>query len=150
MTQGIFLDTFPRSGTSGNASYRCENKFLQYDWNGFRVSRPKEKRGVGTAELCRSRITPLQCSIIFPVVVCHHQREDDAKFLEFSKIAEDGPSRASRLSQTFPEVHTTFLYHAAIQNRGEAILWDSEHSWTGNVGRSRAARCFRIVEFSRT
>ena len=41
------------------------------------------------AELCCSRIALLPCSIIFPVVA--HLRlaqEDDAKFLEFSKIAE--------------------------------------------------------------
>ena len=29
--------------------------------------------------------------------------EDDAKFFEFSKKAEDGPSRASWLSKTLPE-----------------------------------------------
>ena len=35
-------------------------------------------------------------------------QEDDAKFREFSKRAEDGPCRAGRLSKTFPEVPTVF------------------------------------------
>ena len=33
-------------------------------------------------------------------------QEDDAIFIELSKRAEDGPSRAGRLSITFPEVPT--------------------------------------------
>ena len=36
------------------------------------------------------------------------QHEDDAKFFEFSKKAEDGPSQASRLSKTFPKVPIDF------------------------------------------
>ena len=35
-------------------------------------------------------------------------REDDAKFLEFSKIAQDCPSRAGRPSETSPEVPMEF------------------------------------------
>ena len=35
-------------------------------------------------------------------------QEDDAKFFEFSKRAEGGPSRASRLSTTFLEVPMEF------------------------------------------
>ena len=53
---------------------------------------------------------------------------DDAIFLELSKMAEDGPSRASWSSKTFPEVPPN---DAAIQNRGCAFLWDSEKSRVG-------------------
>ena len=41
---------------------------------------------------------------LFPVVPDPNPQEDDAKFPEFSKGAEDGPSRADRLSRTFPAV----------------------------------------------
>ena len=43
-----------------------------------------------------------------PVLPGPNSQEDDAKFREFSKRAEDGPSRAGRLSKTFPEVPTEF------------------------------------------
>ena len=78
------------------------------------MQRPDKKRGVGIDELCGSRIPPLP--------------EDDAKFFEFPKIDEDGPSRAGRPSKN--------VYHAAIQNLGFALLWDSEWSRVGwlNVG----------------
>ena len=75
------------------------------------------KRGVGIVELCGSRIPPLPGSILVPVVACRrlfsevarpNPKEDDVKFLEFSKIAEDHPSRAGRLSKTFPEVPVIF------------------------------------------
>ena len=49
-------------------------------------------------------VTPLPSSIIFPAVACPKPQGDDAKFRERSKRAEDGPSRAGRLSKTFPEV----------------------------------------------
>ena len=37
---------------------------------------------------------------VFPVGACRNPQEDDAKFLEFSKKADHGPSGASRLSKT--------------------------------------------------
>ena len=39
---------------------------------------------------------------MFPVLPDPNPQEDDAKFFAFSKKAEDGPSRASKLSKTFP------------------------------------------------
>ena len=59
-------------------------------------------------ELCGSRFTPLPCSQIFPVLPGPNPQEDDAKFREFSKKCEGCPSRAGRLSKTFPEVPITF------------------------------------------
>ena len=56
------------------------------------------------------------------------------KFCEFSKRAEDGPSRAGGLTKTFPEfTHMFSVYRAAIQNRGQAFLWDSDiiKGWLG-------------------
>ena len=53
-----------------------------------------------------------------PVLPDRNLQEDDAKFREFSKRAEDGPSRARRLSETFLEVLIDSVYRAAIQNRG--------------------------------
>ena len=95
---------FPRLEISGNPSYHYENKFLHYDTEGSKFQYFYLKRGVGIDELCGSRLTPLLCSMIFPVLPGPNPQEDDAKFCEFSKRAEDGPSRASRLSTTFPEV----------------------------------------------
>ena len=59
-------------------------------------------REVGVVELCNSRLTPSPCFTIFLVLPDLNLQEDDAKFFGFSK-AEDGPSQAGRLSQTFPE-----------------------------------------------
>ena len=50
----------------------------------------------------------LSSTIAFPVVSGLNPQEDAARFLEFSKTAEDDPSRASRLSKTFPEVPIVF------------------------------------------
>ena len=48
-------------------------------------------------------------------------RDDGAKLFEFSKIDEDGPSRASKAFNTrFPEYPWCSVCHAAIQNRGVA------------------------------
>ena len=65
---------------------------------------PWLKRGVGIDELCDSRLTPLACSNIFPVVPDPNPQEDAPKFREFSKRAEDGPSQASTLPKTFPVI----------------------------------------------
>ena len=46
-----------------------------------------------------SNYSSFHVSIVFPVGACRNPQEDDAKFLEFSKRAEDGPFRASRLSK---------------------------------------------------
>ena len=54
-----------------------------------------------TVELVLLNSAAPPCSILFPVVPCPNPQEDDAKFLEFSKRAEGGPSRAGRLSKTF-------------------------------------------------
>ena len=63
---------------------------------------------VGVDELCGSRLTPLPCSKIFPVLPCPNPQEIYPKFFEFSKKAEDGPSRASWLSKAIPGVPTVF------------------------------------------
>ena len=76
---------------------------IRYKW--LKVPRPCLKHGVGIEELCGFRLTPLQCSLEFPDAT---PQEDDAKFFEFSKRAEDGPSRVSKLSKTFPELPTKF------------------------------------------
>ena len=68
--------------------------WLLYLFPQFRSSALKKKSGAGIAELCGSRILPLP--------------DNGAKFIEISKIDEDGPSRASRLSKTFPEVPIIF------------------------------------------
>ena len=44
----------------------------------------------------------------FPGVPSPNKQEDGAQFREFAKRAEDGLSRASRLSKTFPEVPIVF------------------------------------------
>ena len=55
--------------------------------------------GLALEELCGSGLTPFRCSIVFPDP---SPQEDGAKFFEFSKRAEDGPSRAgSKLSKMF-------------------------------------------------
>ena len=53
-----------------------------------------ETRGVGIEELCGSRLH--SSSTELPDV---NPQEDDAKFREFPKRAEDGPSRAGGLSK---------------------------------------------------
>ena len=92
-------DAFPRSAISGDPSYHCENKFLQYDLKVLWLQYPVKNMEVGIDELCGSRLTPLPFSFIFPVIPGPNPQEDDAKFCEFSKRAEDGPSRAGRLSK---------------------------------------------------
>ena len=49
-------------------------------------------------------------------------REDDAKLREFSKRAEDGPSRAGRLSKTYPEVPTVFRSCGSPESRQGIVL----------------------------
>ena len=65
-------------------------------------------------KLCGSRLFPLPCSIIFPELRGPNLQEDDAKFREFSKRAEDGPSRAGRLSTTFPGVYSRVGWERGI------------------------------------
>ena len=43
----------------------------------------------------------------FPVVSGLNPQEDDARFHEYSKTGDDGPSRAGRLSKTFCGVSIT-------------------------------------------
>ena len=136
----VFLRTLSLSTTSVDfltPSYPCEKKFLQY---GMRSSgfQHLDWSGVGVDKLCGSHLTSLPCSIIFPVVPDPNPQEDDAKFSESSKIAEDGPSRASRLSKTFSEVPIALrVSQAAIQNRGcvssQQILLNSSISWQSFV-----------------
>ena len=70
----------------------------------------------------------LPCSIVF---LDPNPQEDDAKFLEFSKRAEGGPSRAGRLQKRFLRYPWNSVHRAAIQNRGKAHRWDSEQSKVG-------------------
>ena len=61
--------------------------------------------------------------MILPALPDPNPQEDDAKFFEFSKRAEDGPSRVGSRSKTFPEVPRIFrVCHAATQNRGKAVF----------------------------
>ena len=62
------------------------------------------KRGTGIHGFCGSRLISLSGTIVSRVISGLNPREDDAKFPEFSKRAEGGPSRASRLSKTFPRL----------------------------------------------
>ena len=82
-------------------------KFLQYDLMGSRLQCLINTRG-GIDELCGSRLTPPQCSTIFPAVPDPNPQEDDAEFREISKRAVDGPSRASRPSKTFRQTPIVF------------------------------------------
>ena len=52
-------------------------------------------------EFCGSLFTSLNVLSVDPGL---NPQEHAAKFLEFSKIAEDGPSRAAGLPQTFAEL----------------------------------------------
>ena len=77
-------------------------------------------------------------------------QEDDAKFFEFSKKAEDGPSQAGRLSKPFPEVPIG-IPCIERQSRVAALHTSGTRNTQGligNVGCSRAARCLRIVKLS--
>ena len=62
----------------------------------------------GCDALVGSCLTSLPCFIIFAAAACPNPQEDDAKFREFSKRAEDGPSRAGRLTKTCPVVPNEF------------------------------------------
>ena len=68
-------------------------------------------------ELCGYRLTSLPRSMIIPILPDPNPQEDDAKFFKFSKKSEYGPSRAGRLSKTFPEVPITFRVSGGNQNR---------------------------------
>ena len=46
--------------------------------------------------------------MVFRVLPGLNSKEDDVKFLGFSKNDGDGPSGARRSSKTFPEVHHEF------------------------------------------
>ena len=61
-------------------------------------------------------------SAILPVSFGFSLQEDDAKFFEFSKNAEDGSPRASGPSKTCPDVHNEFRVS------GWSFLWHSEYS----------------------
>ena len=77
---------------------------------------------------CGSCLTPSPCSIILPVSVGFNPQEDDAKFIEFSKIDEDGSPRAGRRSKTFPEVP-----HEFRESRGKQESRADHSSGTGNT-----------------
>ena len=55
-------------------------------------------------ESCGSCLTPSLCSGILLVSIGVNLQEDDAKFFEFSKNAEDGSLQAGRPSKTCPDV----------------------------------------------
>ena len=96
------------------------------------VPAPVWKRGTGIDESCGSRINSISGLIVFPVVSGLNRREDDAKFLESSTKAEEGPLRESRIAAR----------HCSRTRNSQGL--------TGNVGRSSAARCLRIVKISCT
>ena len=107
MSPGIFQDAFPRLEISGNPSYHCENKFLQCDTRGSRFQYLDLNVGLVLTNSA-ALVSPSPCSQIFLVLPGPNPQEDVAKFHEFSKRAEGGPSRAGRLSKTFPEVPIEF------------------------------------------
>ena len=94
------------------------------------------------------KLRVLTCSMIFPAVPDPNPQEDDAKFREFSKRAEDGPSRASWLSKTFPELPMVLRVSSGNPESRLSIPTQNRQGLAGTVGRSRAARCHRIVNFS--
>ena len=84
--------------------------------------------------------------MIFPVLPGPNPQEYDAKFSEFLNRAEDDPSRAGRLSKTFPDVPIIFRVSCGNPESRQGMVLGLGMA---NVGRSKAARCFRIVKFSR-
>ena len=65
------------------------------------------------------------------------------------KRVEVRPSRAGGRSKTFPEVPTIFRVSCGNPESQQGMYGPGTRNGrglTGNVGRSRAARCFRIVE----
>ena len=81
-------------------SYHCEKEFHQYDLT--KTPTTLWKRGTGI-DFCGSGFPSLSGTVMFPAVSLLNPQGDGAKFLDFSKRAEDGPSRADGLSKTFPE-----------------------------------------------
>ena len=65
------------------------------------------ERGTGTDEFCGSCLISFSGTVLFPVISGFNPREDDAKFLEFSKRAE-GSFSGTQLSETFLEVPKVF------------------------------------------
>ena len=61
-------------------------------------------------------------SILFPVLPGPNPQEDDAKFFEFSKRAEDGPSQAGKLSKTFPVVLNEFRVSGGNPDSRQGIV----------------------------
>ena len=75
---------------------------------GFQCHGSLEIGGACIVELCGSRLNPFPCLMALSVLLDLNSQGDDAKFFEFSKNAEDGPSRAGGFSKAFPEVPIEF------------------------------------------
>ena len=110
MSPGNFQEAVPRSDISGNPSHCSQNKFLQCDMKGSRFQYIDPK--------------------YFQFLPGPNSQEDDAKFSEFSKKAEDGPSRAGTLSKTLPEVPITIRVSSG-NPESRLSLRDSKYSRVG-------------------
>ena len=128
---------FPKSEISGTPPYHYGRKFLQRGTKKFQI---RDKN---------SSLTPPPCSMKFPVVPGPNPQEGDAKVCEFSKTAQDSPSRASGVSKKKKTSSTHIVPCVERQPRivAELSCGNRNFRWlTGNVGCSGAARCFSIVK----
>ena len=129
---------FPSWEISGNPSCHCDKKIPPV-W--FNNPASLWRRGTGIDDSCGCHLISLPGTIVLPALSGLYPREDDAKFLEFSKRAEDGPSRASRLSKNL-----SWSTGNPESRLGIPLRLGRVKGLAGNVGRSRAARWLRIVK----
>ena len=142
-------DATPKSGISDNQSYHCENRFHQYDHT-LQLLFGSVVQVLTNFAVLVSFLSPAYLHVLQYQVSIF--TEEDAKFLELLKRVELRPSRADGRSKAFPEVPTIFRVscgNPASQRRHGPLGLGMLRGLTGNVGRSRAAPCFKIVYFSR-
>ena len=111
------------SGNYRNASLRSDSSdFQSYNFEVPPVRKRESqvenflaKRGIGIVGFCGSFLKLSPCSAILPLPIGFNLQEDDAKFFELSKTADDGSPRAGRLSKTCPDVPDEFRVSSCKQ-----------------------------------
>ena len=124
MGPGIFQDACPRSEISGNPSYHYENKFLQND------NKDSILQAQNPAALASHLMHVPYYFLYYFVSIrrntmpnsVNSRRELRKVLFEPSREAFENVSRCT---------HRIPCYRAAIENRGQAFLWDLECSRVG-------------------
>ena len=115
MSQGFYRNAVPKSDSSDFPSCNFEDKFLLLDTTDSRSKTSWQSEELVLYNSVFFFLKNPLCSAILLVSLGFDLQEDDAKFFEFSKSADDGSPPAGRPSKTFPEVPNEFRVSSCKQ-----------------------------------